>query len=487
MSQERQLDDKEKDQVLRKHGRVCFVSGHSIGQEEKIEFHHIKPYAHGGPTSVDNIAPVCHDHHRHIGTLSLTEYRDKLEMEKFFDRERKLDDILEYKVKQYGKPTKLTFDGQTAEITYFDGSHEKLPVYEDPATGWKFTHSFVPAHSLSNDIELQPRPLEGSRLWDLYTHLRSNAQLAASVARFDEEKGRILLFDGQHKAAAQLWLGRRAVECKVYLNANPRMLKETNLMAHYKLRQMPFYTSTLIRKYGNIFGEDWQEYAGDPGVKSEAGFVEFLMSKGKKRAEANRELRSAIYRDVLESTDPPNMLTPYIEEENRARKNPLSINLVQRTFFQEFLVDPPVDAEFEGPNDFRVQERRNLIRLLNMIVEVSLDGKWNPDANDANHKMASRVYLSGAVRAWAPMLKDVVAQVLRLFDSDDREKVFFRAIGEEDFKIIRGRIARLFSHKIWLDPDPTIDAQLKINEPILTKQFLSTKGLTASWILGSGS
>jgi hypothetical protein len=485
MVQRRQLSTAEKDEVLRKHGRICFVTGHTIPDGAPVEFHHIRPFTGEGPTTTDNIAPVCRDHHRRIGTLSLTEFRDKLQMESYFSSEKRLDDVLAFKVKQFGKPVKvgLQHNGSTVTLTYFDETSQELAVHKDPATGWKFFYTHVPTHSLANDAELQPRPIEVGRLWLLYNHLRSNAQLAASVARIDDE--RILLFDGQHKAAAQIWLGRRAVECKVYLDADARALKETNLTAHEKLRQMPFYTSTLMRKYGDLFGEDWQEYVSTPGVKSETGFVDFLMSKGKKRAEANKELRFAIYKDVLESVDPANRLKEYIEEENRARENPLSTNLVQKTFFHEFITPPPLNVEFESPNDYRAEERRNLVKLLNMIVQESLDGKWNPEANDAGHKKASRIYLSGAVRGWVPMLKDAVAQVLRLFDSDQRERILLRSISEDEFTLIHGRTERLFSHKVWLDPDPNIDNQLKINEPKLTKQFLNGNGLTTGWILGS--
>jgi len=406
-------------------------------------------------------------------------------MERFFSTEKRLNDVLTEKITQYGRPVKFVVDDKANRVivSYFDGSSQELPLYKDPATGWEFFHSFIPTHSLANDDELQPRPIEVSRLWLLYNHLRSNAQLAASVARLDEDS-RIFLFDGQHKAAAQIWLGRPSVECKVYLNPDVRELKETNLTAHEKLRQMPFYTSTLIRKYADIFGQDWEGYVATPGRKSESDFVEYLFSKGKKRAEATKELRNALYRDVLECEEPKSKLREYIAEENRARENPLSINLVQRTFFHEFIATPPLDVEFEGSGDFRSYERRNLVGILNMIVDESLKGKWNPELNDANHKKANRIYLSGAVRAWVPMLKDTVVQVLRIFDSDKREEILFRSITEEEFELIHDRIRRLFSNKVWMDPDPNIDAQLKINEPSITKTFLNGKGLSTEWILG---
>ncbi|MBA7545325.1 hypothetical protein ES705_37691 [subsurface metagenome] len=86
MNEKRQLSEAEKQKILAQHGRRCFVDGEPIPKDEPIEFHHIKPFSSGGPTSLSNIAPVCKRHHSTIGTMSLQEYRDKIELAKFFRR-----------------------------------------------------------------------------------------------------------------------------------------------------------------------------------------------------------------------------------------------------------------------------------------------------------------------------------------------------------------------------------------------------------------
>jgi len=42
------------------------------------------------------MAPVCKDHHRRLGTLSLSEFRDKLARERFFENKHEayLDDVI---------------------------------------------------------------------------------------------------------------------------------------------------------------------------------------------------------------------------------------------------------------------------------------------------------------------------------------------------------------------------------------------------------
>jgi len=63
MNEKRQLSEAEKQKILAQHGRRCFVDGEPIPKDELFEFHHIKPYSSGGPTSLNNIAPVCKRHH----------------------------------------------------------------------------------------------------------------------------------------------------------------------------------------------------------------------------------------------------------------------------------------------------------------------------------------------------------------------------------------------------------------------------------------
>ena len=110
MTRRRQLTDSEKKQILQQHGRRCFIDGAPISEGELVEFHHIKAFSRGGPTILDNIAPVCKKHHRTMGTMSLQEYRDKITLEAFFeDGEPKyLDDLIREKRGHCGE--KLIYD-----------------------------------------------------------------------------------------------------------------------------------------------------------------------------------------------------------------------------------------------------------------------------------------------------------------------------------------------------------------------------------------
>ena len=490
-SLKRQITDSEKQQVLAQQRRsgalYCFVDDHPIDSDGDVEFHHIRPFSEDGPTEIANIGAVCKDHHRRIRTLSLSEFRDQLAMDRFFEHpdQRRLDDLLRFKLSAngFGRPIKSDGDRQSQITLHFTNPNrppQTCSVFSCPATGMPYFYSVLPIEYICNDSELQPRPLEKKRVWELYRHLTAHTQLAPAVCRLVADK--IMLFDGQHKSAAQIWAGRKALDCKVYIDPDVRRLRDTNLVAHDKLRQMPFFTSTLIAKYSDIFKQEWEEYLERPGSKNESDFAAFLRVRGKTTVEAKKMLQMAIEQDVIEA--PENRLSDFIAERNRTRKNPLSISILEKTFFRDFIFSPPTTIEFEGPEDFRGDEKKNLVRLMSLIAEKQLAGRWNPDANNAAHQRAERIFGAGTMRTWVPMLSDVIAQVLQLYYAGDREKVLFRAITDQQWALIDGRVDRLFAHKIWDDPSPDVVSNLKVNSVEQVRGFLASQGLTVNWILG---
>jgi hypothetical protein len=274
------------------------------------------------------------------------------------------------------------------------------------------------------------------------------------------------------------------VECKVYLNPREIQLKETNLEAHGKFRQMSFYSHELMRKYADIFGEDWNQYMETEGEKSEAGFLGFLTNvKGKTRAQARTEISLFMYNEIVD--DPGNKLSAYLSEKNRTRTQPLTFARLKKTILQHMLLSPPVEDEFESDTDFRNSEKRNIVKLMNIIVEEGLDGKWRPEKSDSLHRRTQRVFSAGAIRAWTILLKDTFNIHLKHYTEDQRSQFLYRRISDDEFDYFREFVRKLFSHKIWDDPDPTgeIAARLAKDDATTARSLFEEKGLTVHWLL----
>lgn len=486
MTRPRQITEAQKREVLDRQGLRCFIDNHPIESEADIEFDHIRAFAAGGETTVDNIAVICKRHNRDKRDLSLAEYRDRLAMRAFFAGagKRKLDDVLRERLGErgFGQPVS-TEVGSSAVVLYLEDRKVETPLLLCPSTGERYFYASVPVSLVRNDSELQPRPLEPERLWELYRHLLVHAQLQPSIGRVVD--GQLLLFDGQHKAAAQVWAGRDAIDCKIYVAPDVRRLKETNLAAHDKLRQMPFYTSTLLEKYAQVASEDWEEFLLTSGPKTEAAFVDFMRAKANlTRAESVKRVRSMIYRDILD--DPENRLREYIAEENRTRENPLTMYRLEKTFFSEFIAPPPLNDEFESDGYHRDEERQNFVRVMNLVIERTLVDKWAPERKDAEHQKAARIFSAGALRAWVPFLHNALAPALHVFDDAERKRLLYRELNDDDFAPVERLIERLFSHQVWEDPNPELN-DLRYDNPERAKEMLRRWGLTPNWILGGES
>lgn len=89
MSERRQIAHSEKQEILERQGMRCFIDNHPFDDAEGVQFDHIHAFAGGGATTVANIGAVCKKHNRDKGTLSLSEYRDRLALKRFFEGAKK--------------------------------------------------------------------------------------------------------------------------------------------------------------------------------------------------------------------------------------------------------------------------------------------------------------------------------------------------------------------------------------------------------------
>jgi hypothetical protein len=493
MSERRQLTEAEKIELLRHYGMRCFIDNHPIESEDDLEFDHIKPVAAGGMTSLDNLAPVCRKHNRQKRTMALSEYRDYLNLGSFFEdgSPKFLDDVILARGHHLGDHLQYEVNSNEENVTlYFDGNSKYFSLYSCPATGWRYFYALIPVQYLNNDKDLQPRALRQLSMWGLYRHFQRNTQLSPSICRFDED-GKLLLFDGQHKAAAQIWAGKKAVECKVYIRPVAKQIKETNLEAHQSYRQMSFYSYEIMKKYADICGEDWEQYASLEGRKSEKGFVDFLTNEKKMTfAKAKGEVARAIHWRIL--NDPLNKLGDFISEKTRARRQPLTYYRIEKTIFRHLLSPVPNGAEFQSEEDLRGVEEGNLIQLMSIIAEEALIDRWNPERNDATHQRTERIFSAGAVRAWVRVLRNVLNAYLQLYliGEEEIQRILYRPLTDDQFEWIKKFVRRIFEHPVWDAPDTSdqdISKALTKDDDTTAMSLLRDRGLVAEWVLQSAS
>ena len=482
----RQLSDDEKQIILKQHGPRCFANGHPIPEGEPVQFDHIRAFALGGASELDNIAPMCATHNKEKGTLSLFDFRTKLKLQEFFSLGDKLTlkQLLGYlkkvgDIKGYGEPVSVqqADDNVVLQSPHFQQTARQ---YRCPTTGWQYFYATLPVTVLDSDddddgeVGLQPRYLLFEKVFELFKHFQSHPVLQPSIGRIVDN--RIRLFDGQHKAAALLWNGRRDFECKVYLEADLRLLNQTNIAAHDKYAQTRFFSSIMVLKLGSQFGADFSEYRNleDDTIKSEAGFMKWVRDRDSTQTsgQLNERFRSFLYNAVLQ--DLGNRLARLVSATNRGTdEHPITIDMLNKSLFSAFLLREPTQDNLAGQEYKRGFEVSNAVSLLNMLDEVAFHA-WAPKAPSTNgtQRGLSRMLRSKSMMAWAELLRDAVCAKLDIHDSDEKAQCLYRELDQNQLDQVKLVTNRLVSWKRWSSPEgDEIDRILADNKSEVKQWF----------------
>ena len=494
----RQISEEDKQAILERHGRVCYATGHSIADGSEIEFDHIKAFAKGGESSIDNIAPMCREHNKKKGLLPLHDFRIKLQMEEFFrtGKTLTLKDELKYFVKKegisdFGQHCYTTINGEEIETEIADRKHRHA-LFTCKTTGWKYFYAIIPVEAINSDDDedgkmgLQPRYLILDKTFDLYRHFQRYPVLQPSIARLYKDK--ILVFDGQHKIAAMLWEGKRNFDIKIYLDPDPELLNSANIAAHDKFAQTRFYASVMVEKLGAQFGKRFSEYKNDENdeKKSEYGFVEYIKSKDDlTKGEANKRFRSFLFKEVLDKEC--NDICQLVSQSNRgSNEHPLTMDVLSKAIFANFLYTHPIDEQLSSSHYKRAEEIKNVITLCNMLYNKVLC-EWDAKAATGNPRQnrLARIFRSKSMMAWSVLVRDSVLVILKIHDSDEREKLFYRELLDaSQIEEIEKVLQRLKEWPAWASMESNIDHALGGNRSEI-KDWMKERGLTTGYLLGA--
>lgn len=495
----RQISDIEKEQVkqqqIDKDGSLrCFISGEVIGDTDVIEYDHVLPYSKQGDSDLSNIRIVKKEYNRRKSDQTLYEVRDNLKLERLFNDKKnkiKLQDIFE--LKDIEKKS-FHFFTQTDTIIFDDGTDKRqFTLLLDSILNVQYFYGRIPIKWLENDDQegLQPRVIDYKRLISLRDHLKNHPQLAPSIARLIDQ--RLKLFDGQHKLAGQVLNNITEVDIKAYLSPietdKAKKLFDdlmiTNLDAHSKHKQIPFYTSTLLDRLSVIYKEMLEEFTAIKSVDkhSEENFINFLVSeKQHSRAQAKDMLKSAIITNAVELS----ALKSFTAEASRDAGYALSIDLLKTAVFPNSLFLEPSTANFKSVADFRDAELENFKELASLLVECGYLNNWVSNIRGkalTNIELkARRIWHKGSVLTWTPYLKSILGMAFNFITNDDRYKLLYREVMDANQRDrIKVCLIRLFNHPLWDEPEGEVDSLLVSSRK--QDELFNRKGLTEIYVL----
>ena len=253
----------------------CFICGKTIDltvHRNHIHIDHVEPLAAGGRDGPENLA-VTHDScNRSKEASDLRVARILAEFDRIADstapRSPNLGDVLSARGGAQHDIT-LAVDGDSFKTTFSDlGRNDVLtvPIYQDEISRFRYAFLNLPFEYLHHDDHINPRAI-GKNLKKLVEEFHKKLpQLHITLGWIDTSDGdstKVRVFDGQHKAAAQVLLGARTLPVRVFIDPDTDTLLTANTHAGTTLRQVAFDKSVQRSLGSSLLADRMGRYRRD--------------------------------------------------------------------------------------------------------------------------------------------------------------------------------------------------------------------------------
>ena len=471
------LTPNEKSELLSKH-KVCYICLEPLDnyESDEIEYDHIYNYADGYSQELSNFAPVHassdtrkQNCHAAKGRKSPFEYREELRIKKKLEEVKGLKDLCP---KAVSSIYSLSNDKKT--IT-FNG--EILPLYNQRINNrdnYYFFHE-VDTKYIENDELIQLRPLE-PKILPLIFNLKQAVQLLPSLGRLDLSTKTIKVFDGQHKAVAQM-IGnnKQKLPCIVFVHPDVDELRVVIYQAHTDFVQQRYKKSHIDAKLSDIYKQKIEAYrkqVGDPNARySEANIL---------RGETKPVVREFLLSSIIDKAKEERaFINNYAAEDRAAQKQrPLLWQSLER-LVKLFCKLEPVDKFSDDATNYRSDEIENLCFILDQIEAHSLIGKWEPENPESkHHQLARTYYYRTAFNNWVGVLEEALRfsleqmQGSKIYDAICYRETFSPEVKARFIQIIK----KLFDHPLWVRE--TIQNEIaKTNQDAVVAGIFKSEGL----------
>ena len=384
------------------------------------------------------------------------------------------------------------------------------PVYKDEISGFRSSFIDLPIEYLHHDDYINPRPI-GSNLRKLVVEFhRKFPQLHISLGSIDTSQGnqvRVKIFDGQHKAAAQVLLGARCLPVRVFIDPDQDVLLTANANAGTTLRQVAFDKSVQRNLGSSILSNRIDRYREERGLDqddenfSEQDLVNHFAGESR---EMRRYVLDRVRNGIIIHTD--NKLRDYIEYGGRSTGKPLSYSTIEKTFYQFFICGDVLTTPFnhkreEGSNP-RDLEIEQTVRLMNIVAEKIYIGQFDDTRGTSRiesevqngkditepHLRAFRMSKEEIVYNWVKLVRQTVQHYFIATGSPiAQEKLFQQEIPEACWRNVENFVDALKGLPLWVNKDLSLSAfGAKRNNDYWQSIFSTGKTPDGAVVMNSG-
>lgn len=370
----------------------CFICGEDIDIDiQNTNIDHIKPLVNNGKDDPANFA-LTHEH------CNKSKQDADLEVAKRLFRLNKIVDAAEENhetpslkhvlLANGGSKYPFKYKVEDGKIVYsFDDMGDvevrSTEIFEDELSHEKTAFIRVPIEYIYHDEIINPRGINSSISLLIKEFHKPNPQLHLSLARIDEDK--IKIFDGQHKAVAQIMLGVRSLVLRLFIAPDVDRLIETNTNAGSKLKQIAFDKAIVRQLHDTLYGERLRKYQQDHFLdEDDFSFSEQRLVDYFKGERGNIKLYIINSQKNSITRNPENKLLSYINFEGRGNELPLSGSTFEKTLLSTFInaktiLTTPINYRVDEGLNPRMLEKEQMIRLCNILAEEILIDKYDAD------------------------------------------------------------------------------------------------------------
>lgn len=353
---------------------------------------------------------------------------------------------------------------------------QNSPMWNDKLSKINSVFMLLPIEYLHHDDQINPRSIGNSIRGLIEEFHRGRPQLHIPLGWLNPDEGgqaRVKIFDGQHKAAAQILLDQRYLPVRVFITNNKDLLVTTNTNAGTTLRQIAFDKSTQRHLGATILGDRISRFrqekslSDDSEIFSESDLVEHFRGE---QAQMRRYVLDA-QRSAVSHHD-ENLLKNFIEWSGKSGDKPISYSTIEKTFYSLFIGKTMLQESFFGVNNdgynSRELERQQLIRLMSLIaVEYYAQGRFDESIGTSkiesilvkgnrkipdNHIRACRICREEVLMAWLPYVRRVI---VNYFTNNGQnvleERLFQYKFPDQLWQNLENFLRRLGNYPMWTD------------------------------------
>jgi hypothetical protein len=472
-----------KERLWQRQSGACFITGQRMDLiSDDLQIDHIIPTRDKGPDEESNWALVFAraNESKQASHLYVARVLNRLEQIR-----RRANDPgganLGHVLAEYGGgkyPLKASISANEISFSLPElgqYSPTAVPIWQDELSGMRTAFIRLPIEYLHHDDKVNPRSIGNSIRGLIEEFHRKRPQLHVPLAWLDSaelEGGKVRLFDGQHKAAAQILLDQRHLPLRIFLNPDTDVLITANTNAGTNLRQVAFDKSTQRHLGATILGDRIDRFLQDkimaPGDErfSEKDLVEHFRGE-------QRQMRRYVLdaqRNAI-SHNERNKLRDFIEWGGKRGEKPISYSSIEKTFFSQFIGKEMLETSFYGVSaqgeNPRELEKRQIVKLMSSVAEAFYTGGKYDFARGTDklenkiqkgeiipddHLRAHRIGREEILGAWLPFVSKVIVNYFQHNGKNVRiEKLFQYNFPEQLWLNIRNFLMHLGRLPLWVD------------------------------------